>query len=189
MVPYFVLFRKIIIFVLYNRFIMKTSKAIARKGINSDLYFYPPIISIGVAQSISMNDRPKISGSKDLYDCIIRSYTDEVLYCQEQFWALYLNRANKIIGAKMTSMGNRCGTVVDPVDILRPAINLPGCQGIALSHNHPSGGLEPSSADIKITEQVKKAAEMFNLTLLDHIIVHPDRDKGLYYSFADEGRL
>ena len=100
----------------------------------------------------------------------------------EEFWLLMLNRANRVLGRFKVSQGGLSGTVIDTRIILKKALdNL--ASSIIVCHNHPSGNKQPSDADIKITEKLKKAAEMVEIKLLDHVII---ADKS-YFSFADEG--
>jgi DNA repair protein RadC len=102
----------------------------------------------------------------------------------EEFWLLMLNRANRILGRFKVSQGGLSGTVIDTRIILKKALdNL--ASSIIVCHNHPSGNKQPSDADLKITEKLKKAAEMLEIKLLDHVII---ADKS-YFSFADEGLI
>lgn len=102
----------------------------------------------------------------------------------EEFWLLMLNRANRVLGRFKVSQGGLSGTVIDTRIILKKALdNL--ASSIIVCHNHPSGNNQPSDADVKITEKLKKAAEMLEIKLLDHVIV---ADKS-YFSFADEGLI
>lgn len=102
----------------------------------------------------------------------------------EEFWLLMLNRANRVLGRFKVSQGGLSGTVIDTRIILKKALdNL--SSSIIVCHNHPSGNMQPSDADVKITEKLKKAAEMLEIKLLDHIII---ADKS-YFSFADEGLI
>jgi DNA repair protein RadC len=102
----------------------------------------------------------------------------------EEFWLLMLNRANRILGKFKVSQGGLSGTVIDTRIILKKALdNL--ASSIIVCHNHPSGNKQPSDADVKITEKLKKAAEMLEIKLLDHVII---ADKS-YFSFADEGLI
>jgi len=103
----------------------------------------------------------------------------------EEFWILLLNRANEILNVINVSKGGTTGTVVDGKIILKHAIETPRCSGIVLGHNHPSGNLKPSEADIKITHRLKELASFMDINLIDHIIV----GEKAYYSFADEGKL
>jgi len=102
----------------------------------------------------------------------------------EEFWLLMLNRANRVLGKYKVSQGGLSGTVIDTRIILKKALdNL--ASSIIVCHNHPSGNKKPSDADLKITEKLKKAAEMLEIKLLDHVII---ADKS-YFSFADEGLI
>ena len=102
----------------------------------------------------------------------------------EEFWLLMLNRANRVLGRFKVSQGGLSGTVIDTRIILKKALdNL--ASSIIVCHNHPSGNKQPSDADVKITEKLKKAAEMLEIKLLDHVII---ADKS-YFSFADEGLI
>jgi DNA repair protein RadC len=102
----------------------------------------------------------------------------------EEFWLLMLNRANRVLGKYKVSQGGLSGTVIDTRIILKKALdNL--ASSIIVCHNHPSGNQQPSDADLKITNKLKKAAEMLEIKLLDHVII---ADKS-YFSFADEGLI
>jgi len=102
----------------------------------------------------------------------------------EEFWLLMLNRANRVLGRFKVSQGGLSGTVIDTRIILKKALdNL--ASSIIVCHNHPSGNNQPSDADVKITGKLKKAAEMLEIKLLDHVII---ADKA-YFSFADEGLI
>jgi DNA repair protein RadC len=105
-------------------------------------------------------------------------------YRHEVFAVLFLNRANKVNHFEIVSEGGITGTVADPRIILRRALEEDAVS-IILCHNHPSGSLKPSRADEQLTVKIKEAARLFDITVLDHIIVS---EMG-YYSFADEGLL
>ena len=100
----------------------------------------------------------------------------------EEFWVLHLSRANKVIEVSKLSMGGVSQTVVDTRVIFKDAVACLS-SGLILCHNHPSGNLKPSEADIKLTRRVQKIGELFNISILDHVIV---ADSG-YFSFSDEG--
>ena len=102
----------------------------------------------------------------------------------EEFWLLMLNRANRVLGKYKVSQGGLSGTVIDTRIILKKALDILA-SSIIVCHNHPSGNKQPSDADLKITEKLKKAAEMLEIKLLDHVII---ADKS-YFSFADEGLI
>lgn len=99
----------------------------------------------------------------------------------EECWILYLNRANHILYKEKVSTGGLSSTTIDTNSILRKAIEKKA-DGIILVHNHPSGNPQPGKADVMETERLKKAAETFSISMLDHVIIS---DSG-YYSFADQ---
>ena len=126
-------------------------------------------------------DKTKICGSKDIFE-LMKSYFVDLSH--EEFYAIYMNRANVIIGIEQISKGGVSGTVIDKRIILKQAIQLlASC--IILSHNHPSGNLKPSDADIRITQELKTAAAVIDINVLDHIIIADNN----YFSLTDEGLM
>ncbi|MFK7806937.1 MAG: DNA repair protein RadC [Saprospiraceae bacterium] len=130
-------------------------------------------------QLTAIKERPTIRSSKDAYNVIAHTIVD---LPHEEFWVLLLNRANQVIAKEQISKGGVAGTVVDGKIIFKVAIQELA-SSIILCHNHPSGNLKPSQADIDITKKLRKAGTALDISVLDHLIVS---DKG-YYSFADEG--
>ena len=126
-------------------------------------------------------DRFKISSSLDVFE-LMKPLLEDLLV--EQFWTLYLNNSNKVLSKLKISEGGMTGTVVDIRLILKHALEL-NATSIVLSHNHPSGILIPSEADIKVTGKIKKATEFMDIKVLDHIIITDQS----YFSFADQGRI
>jgi DNA repair protein RadC len=125
--------------------------------------------------------KQKIASSADSFRLFEPLLTD---LTHEEFWVLLLNRAHKIIGYKKLSEGGVSGTFVDARIIFKYAIeNL--ASSIILCHNHPSGNLEPSDADKQLTRNLKKAAALFQITLIDHLIIGDAK----YYSFSDSGAI
>lgn len=102
----------------------------------------------------------------------------------EEFWILLLNRAHKVTKTELVSRGGVSGTVADVRMMLKSAVESLS-SAIVLAHNHPSGNIRPSDADIQLTKKVREAAALFDIQLLDHIIV----GEGSYYSFTDEGLI
>lgn len=123
----------------------------------------------------------KINGSKDAYEILSPMLSD---LSHEVFYAVYLNRANKVIEKCRISQGGVTGTVADTRIIFKLAIEKLA-SGIILAHNHPSGNLLPSQADIKLTKNLVEAGKMLEIPILDHLIV----GDGSYHSFADEGLI
>ncbi len=127
----------------------------------------------------------KVQCSNDAKDILLPFYNADTLACQEEFLLLLLNRSNKPLGVVPISKGGISGTIVDIKLIMSVALKSLA-SGIILSHNHPSGNLDPSEEDIKITQRIKSACELLDIKLLDHIIMSPTKD---YTSFADKGNL
>jgi len=123
----------------------------------------------------------KIKSSMDAFR-ILNSVIGDLPY--EEFWVLMLNRANKIIRKVRISEGGISGTVVDPKKVFKFALEL-HATSIILGHNHPSGLITPSEADIKITKKLVDAGKLLEIAVLDHLIIGQDQ----FYSFADEGSL
>ncbi|MEG1574260.1 MAG: DNA repair protein RadC, partial [Bacteroidales bacterium] len=121
----------------------------------------------------------KITSSKDAYSMIYAHLAD---LQQEEFWVILLNNSNSVIDSFRVSQGATNATLVDVKLIMKPAL-AKLARAIMLCHNHPSGTMTPSEADVTLTKKIKSAASLFDIKLLDHIIIG---GKG-YYSFADEG--
>ena len=128
-----------------------------------------------------VQDVPQIRSSKDIAD-IFQPLLSDLLH--EEFWILFLNRSNKVINKMKLSQGGISGTVTDVRIVMKTAIEYLA-SGIIVCHNHPSGNLNPSESDTKITQKIKEAGNLMDIQLLDHIIIS-DKD---YYSFADNGLL
>lgn len=124
---------------------------------------------------------PQIKCSKDVADIFQPLLSD---LPHEEFWILFLNRSNKVINRMKLSQGGVSGTVTDVRMVMKRAIECLA-SGIIVCHNHPSGNLNPSDADTKITQKIKDAGMLMDIQLLDHLII-TDRE---YYSFADNGLL
>lgn len=125
--------------------------------------------------------KPTITQSRDAFDYLHPRIAD---LPHEEFWVLYLNRANRVTFAECISSGGIAGTVADAKIIFKKAI-LQLASGIIVAHNHPSGSLKPSQADIQLTKKLHETGNLLEVPLLDHLIV---TTLG-YYSFADEGLL
>jgi DNA repair protein RadC len=132
-------------------------------------------------QLLPKNQIKKITSSADVYNVMAR-YLEKLPH--EEFWVLFLNRANNIIDKAFVSKGGISGTVVDVRVIIKQAIDKQ-VSSLILVHNHPSGNLNPSKADIDITRKISEAANFFELKVLDHIII----SRNGFKSFADEGLI
>lgn len=125
--------------------------------------------------------RKTVSSSRDAFDLLYTSVAD-CLY--EEFWVLLLNHANRRISVEQISEGGQAGTVVDPKKIFKMALEQ-NAAGIILCHNHPSGNLNPSTADRNLTDKIKNAGNFLDIKVLDHLIIADES----YYSFADNGLM
>jgi DNA repair protein RadC len=124
-------------------------------------------------------DLKKITSSKAVFN-IMQPIIGELPH--EEFWVLYLNNSNKVIYKAQLSKGGITGTVVDIRLVFKIAFEQ-NATGLILSHNHPSGKLIASEADLKITKRIKEAGQTLEIQVLDHIII---TENG-YLSFQDEG--
>lgn len=123
----------------------------------------------------------QIKSSRDIFDVMYPLIAD---LPYEEFWVLHLNKANRIIEKERISIGGIGGTVVDIKIILKSALQKLASSMI-LVHNHPSGNLTPSDADLSITKKLREGAAYLEIMVLDHVIIG---DKN-YYSFADNGNI
>ena len=125
-------------------------------------------------------DLNKVLTSPNHSELILRSLYEDSITIYESFFVLFLDNSLRIKGFMKVSHGGLTQTSVDTRIIFNAALNCLAT-GIIISHNHPSGRLEPSKADINITERIKKGCEILDITLIDHIII----TEADYYSFAD----
>lgn len=125
--------------------------------------------------------RRKIASSSDLYELFGPRLSD---LRHEEFWAVALNQANKVLESRKIGSGGISSTVADIRMILKFALET-GATSLAVLHNHPSGNLKPSEQDIRLTRSISEAARLIEIRLIDHLIVS---ELG-YHSFADSGQL
>ena len=149
-----------------------------------------PARAVTISAALELGRRRKLSeaedvlqikSSKDVAD-IFQPLLSDLLH--EEFWILFLNRSNRVINRMRISQGGISGTVTDVRMVMKNAIECLA-SGIIVCHNHPSGNLNPSESDTKITRKIKEAGELMDIQLLDHLIIS-EKD---YYSFADNGSL
>jgi len=132
-------------------------------------------------KAFSSKQKQSITGSQDAFE-ILSPYVENLGH--EEFWIIYLNRANKIVEIKNVSSGGITGTVFDIRLVFKDALMLEATN-IILCHNHPSGNLQASTADKDITQRTIDAGKLMNISILDHIIIAENQ----YFSFADEGLI
>ena len=141
------------------------------------------IVEYGIKKITSDIKKVKIRSSAEIYEYVMQFYGDDIdVY--ESFFMVTLNRANNTTGYVKISQGGVFSTVVDIKIIAKYAIGSL-CSNVIVLHNHPSGALEPSKNDDDMTKKVQKALELFEIKILDHLIISNDG----YYSYADSGKL
>lgn len=137
-------------------------------------------IKVSYSPKVKNIDRTKISSSQQVYNLVLSDW-DEI-NIRETMKVLFLNRANKVIGIYELSKGGITGTVVDIRLLFAAVLKSLSCS-VILIHNHPSGNLKPSEADIRITNKIKEAGKLLDIQILDHLIITEDE----YFSLSDEG--
>ncbi|MEL6844293.1 MAG: DNA repair protein RadC [Bacteroidota bacterium] len=136
---------------------------------------------VGRRKSINREQKFRITGSAAAANYLSPILADE---SQEVFYVLFLNRKHEIEAEKAIFRGGVAATIVDPKLVFREAIHRLA-SGIIVAHNHPSGSLKPSQADLQITQKLLSGSQLFDISFLDHLIIS---EQG-YFSFADEGLL
>jgi DNA repair protein RadC len=142
------------------------------------------VAALELGRRRKVSDSPeemKITGSADAFNLLGPMLAD---LSHEEFWVLLLNRSNKVIEKQKISQGGITGTVTDIRMILKIALdNL--ATSLILCHNHPSGNLQPSEADLSITRRIKESAALMDISVLDHLIIAGKS----YFSLADENLM
>lgn len=140
-------------------------------------------IKVTYSPKVKFSEMRKISNSQEVYEALISVWGDQLEHV-ESFYAILLNRANRIKGYYLVSKGGLTGTVADPRCIFQVALKCCAA-AIVLAHNHPSGNLKPSQSDIDLTKRLKDAGNFLDIPVIDHVIISTEG----YYSFADEGLI
>jgi len=126
-------------------------------------------------------ERTQIKSSNDIFVLLSPFLSD---LQTEEFWAIFLNQNNRVMGKSQLSSGGINQSVVDVRILFKAAIDQ-FATALVIAHNHPSGNLKPSTEDVKITKQIAEAGKILNIQLLDHVIIAQNS----YFSFADESML
>jgi DNA repair protein RadC len=143
-----------------------------------------PKIKFSYYPKVNPNLLPKISCSADAHAVLKSNWDPKKFEFVEQFKVMLLSRSNRVIGILNISTGGTAGTIAEPKLVFAPAITS-NASSVIVAHNHPSGNLKPSQADIDLTKKLKAAGGVLDIPVLDHLIIA----KGGYFSFADEGTL
>ncbi|MDZ4786934.1 MAG: JAB domain-containing protein [bacterium] len=122
--------------------------------------------------------------SKEALTILLSNWDSATLEFIEQFKVILLNRAHRVLGVFDLSTGGTSGTIAEPKLVFASSI-LRNASAIIIAHNHPSGNLKPSTADIDLTKKLKEAGKLLDIPVLDHLIVTSEG----YFSFADEGMI
>src|SRR6056297_4258871 len=138
-------------------------------------------IRISYCEKIGVINSPSMNNSEHVAKLLYENWDKQTIGLHETFKVLLLNNANKVKGTYQASTGGITGTVVD-LRILFAVVLKTLSVGIILAHNHPSGNLKPSQPDKQLTQKIKRAAALFDIKVLDHLIIVPNGD---YFSFAD----
>lgn len=123
----------------------------------------------------------KIGSSSDAAETFRLMFDADTLDYNESFIVMFLNNSNNTIGWIKLSSGGMTGTLVDIRMLMATALAC-GAVGIIMAHNHPSGTLKPSQADIQLTKKIKQGGDTLDIKVLDHLIITSES----YFSFADE---
>ena len=142
-------------------------------------------IRISYCEKIGVINSPSMNNSEHVAKLLFENWDKHTIGLHETFKVLLLNNANKVKGTYQASTGGLTGTLVD-LRILFAVVLKTLSVGIIIAHNHPSGTKKASEADINLTAKIRKAAELLDIRVLDHLIILPTGD---YFSFADNGML
>lgn len=134
--------------------------------------------------NVKASQRPQVTTSKEVYQILMQCWDKNKIEFVEQFKILLLNRGGRVLGIFEVSSGGVSGTIADPKLIFSAALKA-NASSLILAHNHPSGNTAPSEADRALTKRVKKAGELLEISVLDHVIVTTEG----YRSLADEGEM
>lgn len=153
-------------------------------------------VSVGIRFKGVLNR--KIDKSSAMWEVLKETIVDVDRDCHvERMWVFFLNRRNMVMGYQLISQGSRHGTTADPLTIMQLAVHYQ-VSGVILVHNHPSGNLKPSTADLEMTRKINEGMKNVEVSVLDHMIYAPVyNEQGnvdsvndfKFYSFADEGLI
>ncbi len=138
------------------------------------------LASIELSKRYLIRTNKRITSAKEVYEELCSFSTKN----QEHFLTITLDGASHIINTRTVFIGTLNQSIVHPREVFADAI-ADRAAGIIIAHNHPSGTLAASRADMQITERLKEVSKLVGIELLDHVILA----KGGYYSFSDEGLL
>lgn len=142
------------------------------------------VSEIKISYMNEVDEKIKVIGSSEVYQVLIANWDLDTIELQEEFKILLLNQGNQVLGIKSMFKGGINTCSIDVRLIMGMALKA-NASALVITHNHPSGNLNASESDKRITSKIKECCELFDIRLLDHIIMA----KNSYLSFADEGIL
>jgi DNA repair protein RadC len=145
------------------------------KEIETDKLFKAAEVKLTYVTKQKPSERIKISDSQDASELFFEIWDWSTIEHVEEVKIALLNRGNKLLGVATISKGGTTGTVID-IKIIMQYVIKSNANSIILAHNHPSGNLNPSGADKTITNKIRDALRLFDISLIDHIIITPDRN-------------
>jgi DNA repair protein RadC len=146
-------------------------------------YFNIPEITVSYKDNVKASERAVIKSSRDAANIMAVAF-ENCMEHHEEVYALFLNRANRVLGISRIAQGGMNEATVDVRIILQTALKV-SASGVMLSHNHPSGSTRSSSQDRMLTKNIQAGCSAVGIQLLDHLIVTEET----YTSLADEGLL
>lgn len=141
-------------------------------------------ISVSFDKKIRKSELITIQTSEEAANSFREIFNKDTFDWTEEFMILCLSAGKKVVGFYKISSGGITGTIADPRVILTVALNC-CATSLILAHNHPSGNLKPSRADIEVTGKIQRAAALLDITVLDHIIITAEG----HYSLLDNGDM
>lgn len=142
------------------------------------------VSEIKISYTNEVDEKIKVMGSSEVYQVLKANWDLYTIELQEEFKILLLNQGNQVLGIKSMFKGGINTCSIDVRLIMGMALKA-NASALVITHNHPSGNLNASESDKRITSKIKECCELFDIRLLDHIIMA----KNSYLSFADEGIL
>jgi DNA repair protein RadC len=142
------------------------------------------VAEVELSYKPTQEKRCKVIMAEDAYDILLPTFKDGTIDYKEYFKVLFLNQASEVVGYTTISEGGITETSVDVRIIMQGAL-LTNATNIIIAHNHPSGNLQPSMIDKKITKEIAEACKIMRINLIDHIIMTSKS----YFSFIGEGLL
>lgn len=145
----------------------------------------PELAEVKVSYRANLKNPARITNAEDSFNVLYPLFSKDTIEIKEEFFVLFLNKANRFLGWSKISSGGISGTIVDERLVFILAL-LTNSTSIILCHNHPSQNIQPSEADLKLTNKIKQGGTLLGISVLDHLII---ASNGTYFTFANEGLL